>query len=69
MPHGEGKRQSSIFRNSNFYLFSITGKMAEIKSQLEIDFYRTREGKSPFNNAEGNTKKNIIPEELQKYIQ
>ena len=69
MLRAEGKRQSSIFPNSNFYLFSNTGKMAEIKSQLEIDFYRTREGKPPFNNAEGKPKKNISPEELQKYIQ
>ena len=52
--HAEGKRHSSIFPNSNFYLFSITGKMVEIKSlikKLEIDFYRTRKGNPPFKNA------------------
>ena len=56
----------------NFYLFSITGKMAEITSlikKLEIDFYRTRKGKPPLNNAEGKPKKKINPEVLQKYIQ
>ena len=56
----------------NFYVFLITGKMAEIKSlikKLEIDFYRTRKGKPPLNNVEGNPKKNINPEVLHKYIQ
>ena len=55
--------------------------MAEIKSlirKLEIGFYRTRKGKPPLKNAEGKPplknvegkpKKNIIQEELQKYIQ
>ena len=56
----------------NFYMFVITGKMAEIKSlikELEIDLSRARKGKPPLNNAEGNPKKNISLEVLQKYIQ
>ena len=56
----------------NFYVFLITGKMAEIKSlikKLEIDFYRTRKWKPPLNNAEEKPKNNISPEVLQKYIQ
>ena len=54
MPRAEGKWQSSMFPNSNCYLFSITRKVAEMKSQLQIDFYKMREGKPPFNNAEEN---------------
>ena len=48
----------------NFYVFTITGKMVEIKSlikELEIDFNRARKGKPPLNNVEGNPKNNISP--------
>ena len=47
-----------------FYVFVITGKMAEIKSlikELEIDLNRARKGKPPLNNAEGKPKKKISP--------
>ena len=33
--------------------------MAEIRSQLEIVFFRTREGKPPFNNAEENQPRRV----------
>ena len=48
-----------MFPNSNCYLFSITRKMVEMKSQLQIDFYKMREGKLPFDNAEENQPKRV----------
>ena len=33
--------------------------MAEIRSQLEIVFFRTREGKPPFKNAEANQPRRV----------
>ena len=53
-------------------MFTITWKIEKIKNlikEMEIDFNRARKGKPPLNNVEGNPRKNIIPEALQKYIQ
>ena len=53
-------------------MFTVTRKIVKIKNlikEMEIDFNRARKGKPPLNNVEGNPKKNISPEELQKYIQ
>ena len=53
----------------NFYMFTITGKIAKIKNlinELEIDFNRAKKGKPPLNNEEEKPKKNISPEVLQK---
>ena len=68
------KRKETVLHISdvNFYMFTITGKIAKIKNlikELEIDFNRARKGNPPLNNAEGKPKKNINPEVLQKYIQ
>ena len=48
----------------NFYMFTITRKIAKIKNlikELEIDLNRARKGKSPLNNAKGKPKKEHQP--------
>ena len=49
------ERKETVHHISKLKLLLVTAKMVEIKSlikKLEIDFYRTRKGKPPFNNAE-----------------
>ena len=68
----ERKEAVRHISNVNFYMFTITGKIAKIKNlikELEIDLNKARKGNPPLNNAEGKPKKNISPEVLQKYIQ